>query len=244
MTKKTELKIHGFNACMAVFKQRPKGIVRLYLTQPRLKVLGDLVKMCVQERKAYHVVTNEELAEVSGATHHEGVCLVIKLPDLPGPRELQALAKTPGQWIAMEDVGNPHNLGAIQRSAAHFGVRGVFLVAPKVSWETGAFYRVSEGGAEAVPVIPVESMSELLELASELGLKVFATSGHKGSDLFKTKLPAQALFLLGSEGPGLSPDAMKNAAGLIRIPGTGQVESLNVSAAASVLMGEWYRQHN
>ena len=140
-------------------------------------------------------------------------------------------------------MGNPHNLGAIQRSAAPLGVRGIFLINPKASWETGAFYRVAEGGAEAVPVIPIESVEELVELSKELGLKVYATSGHQGSDLYKTKLPNKAVFLIGSEGPGLSQVAMRNAGGLLRIPGTGLVESLNVSTAASVLMGEWFRQH-
>lgn len=228
---------------MAVFKNRPEAIVRMYLAESRLKTLGEIVKYCVKNRKAYHVQTTEELADVSGAQHHEGVCLVIKLPQLPDARELQAMARKPGQWLALEEVGNPHNLGAIQRSAAHFGARGVFLINPKSSWETGAFYRVAEGGAEAVPVIPVESVEELLELAQELGLKVLATSGHQGSDLYKTKLPAHAVFLLGAEGPGLSKAALKHAPTLVRIPGTGSVESLNVSTAAAVLMGEYYRQH-
>jgi len=243
VTKKTELKIHGLNACLAVFKHRPDAIVRLYLTQPRLKTLADVVKLCVQKRRAYHVMTNEELADVAGATHHEGVCLVIKLPELLTPQELNQRAKLPGVWLALEEVSNPHNLGAIQRSAAHFGAQGVFLIAPKASWETGAFYRTAEGGAEAVPMIPVESVEELLELTKELGLPVYATAGGRGEDLYATKLPARAVFLMGSEGPGLSPHALRSAPKTLRIPGTGQVESLNVSTATALLLGEWYRQH-
>lgn len=243
MTKKTELKIHGFNACMAVFKSRPDAIVRLYLTQARMKTFGDVVKMCVQKRKAYHVVSNEELGDMSGATHHEGVCFVIKLPDLIDANELSALASRPGVWLALEDVGNPHNLGAIQRSAAHFGAAGVFLIDPKTSWETGAFYRTAEGGAECVPVIPVESLQELLGLAQELKLTPYATSGHKGKDLYKTKLSEHSLILLGSEGPGLSPFALKSIPNHLLIPGTGNVESLNVSTASTLFLAEWYRQH-
>lgn len=243
MAKKIELKIHGLNACLAVFKHRPDGIVRVYVTQTRLKTLADVIKLCVQQRRAYHVVTPEELAEVAGATHHEGVCMVIKLPELLSPYELQGLAKKPGQWLALEEVGNPHNLGAIQRSAAHFGVRGIFLINPKASWETGAFYRVAEGGAEAVPVIPVESLEELLAIARELSLKIYATSGARGSDLYKTKLASHSLFLLGSEGPGLSQEALRSAPATLKIPGTGDVESLNVGAASALLMGEYFRQH-
>lgn len=240
---KTELKIHGFNACIAVFKRRPEGIVRVYLTQARMKVLSDLVKYCVDKRKAYHVCSPEELAKVADASHHEGVCLVIKLPALPDAQALTQLTSKPGCWLALEDVGNPHNLGAIFRSAAHFGVTGVFLVAPKTSWETGAFYRTAEGGAEAVPVVPVESLDELKALTQELGLELYATSGHKGSDLYQTKLPPKTVFLLGAEGPGLTNEAMLGSKKIVRIPGTGAVESLNVAQAGTVLAAEWFRQH-
>ena len=243
MTKKTELKIHGLNACMAVFKHRPDGIIRLYLTETRMKILADVVKLCVQKRRAYHVVSSDELAEVSGASHHEGVCLVIKLPELLSPKERSQKAAKAGSWLALEEVGNPHNLGAIQRSAAHFGAQGVFLIGPKASWETGAFYRTAEGGAEAVPLIPVETIQELLTLAQELGLTVYATSSHQGPDLYTAKLSPKAVFLLGSEARGLREEALKATPKALRIPGTGLVESLNVSAAASLLMGEWYRQH-
>lgn len=243
MVKKAELKIHGFNACMSVFKHRPEAVIRAYLLQSRLKTFGDLVKMCVRERKAYHVMSAEELADVSGATHHEGICLVIRLPHPLTASELQARAKKAGQWLALEDVGNPHNLGAIMRSAAHFGVQGVFLINPKAAWETGAFYRTAEGGAEAVPLIPVESVDELLALAHELGLSVHATTGHQGIDLYQTTLPKKVIFLMGAEGPGLSLEALKKVSSHVRIPGTGAVESLNVAAASTAVMGEWFRQN-
>lgn len=243
MTKKSELKIHGFNACMAVFKRRPDAIVRLYLTQARMKVLGDIVRFCVENRRAYHVSSLEELDDVSGATHHEGVCMVIKLPPFPTAQDLAKWSAKPGCWLALEDIGNPHNLGAIMRSAAHFGAKGVFLVAPKASWETGAFYRTAEGGAEAVPMIPVESLEELVDLTRELGLELYGTSGHKGSDLYKTKLSTKAVFFMGSEGPGLSEAALRQSAKLLKIPGTGAVESLNVSTATALFMGEWFRQN-
>lgn len=243
MAKKTELKIHGMNACLAVFRARPEAVVRLYLTESRLRALSELVRHCVQQRRAYHVVSGEELSEVSGAAHHEGVCLVIKLPELLSPKELNQRARKKGVWLALEDVSNPHNLGAIQRSAAHFGAQGVFLINPKASWETGAFYRTAEGGAEAVPVVPVESVQELLGLAKELGLTVYATTGHQGPSLYQTKLAPKSVFLMGAEGPGLSPQSLKATSSQLRIPGTGWVESLNVSTATGLLLGEWYRQH-
>lgn len=243
MSKKAELKIHGFNACLAVFKRRPEGLVRVYLTEARMKTLSDVVRFCVKNRLAYHVSGPAELEKVSGAVHHEGVCFVIKLPAFLDAKDLTRLASAPGQWLALEDVGNPHNLGAIMRTAAHFGAKGVFLVAPQGSWETGAFYRTAEGGAEVVPVIPVENLSELVALTGELGLTLYATSGNQGASLYQGKLTEKAVFFMGAEGPGLSTEALRSASKTLRVPGTELVESLNVSSATALFMGEWYRQH-
>lgn len=237
-----EMKIHGLNAALALFKGRPSAVIRLYLTEKRLKVLSDLVRHCVERKLAYHVVSEEELNEVSGATHHEGVCLVIRRRKSASESELKALAQGPGAWLALEEVENPHNLGAIVRTAAHFGVKAIMLVGKKSAWQNGAFYRTAEGGAEAVLIYPVENWVHLMELKDKLGLTLMATSSHKGKNLFKQALPEKPLFLMGAEGRGLSPEALKEADVLVQIPGTGNVESLNVSTATAIFMGEWFRQ--
>ncbi|MFP5492607.1 MAG: TrmH family RNA methyltransferase [Bacteriovoracia bacterium] len=239
-----EMKIHGLNACLALYKGRPSAIIRLYLSEKRLKVLSDVVRHCVEKKLAYHVVSEEELNEVSGATHHEGVCMVIRRKKNASESELKVLAQSAGAWLALEEVENPHNLGAIVRTAAHFGVKAIFLMGKKSSWQNGAFYRTAEGGAEAVLIYPVDNWAHLLELKTKLGLTLMATSSHKGKNLFKLELPKKALFMMGAEGRGLSPDALKAAEVLLQIPGTNSVESLNVSTATAVFMGEWFRPNS
>ncbi len=238
-----EMKIHGFNACMGLFKSRPSALIRLYLTEKRLKTLSPVMKYCAEKKLAYHVVTEEELAKVSESSHHEGLCMVIRRKKRISETEMKELAQTSGQWLALENVENPHNLGAIVRSAAHFGVKGVFLIGKKDQWQNGAFYRTAEGGAEAVAMITLESITELFQLTKKLGLTVLATTGHKGNDLYGADLPEKAVFLMGAEGMGLSSEALKLSPYLIKIPGSGMVESLNVSAATAVILGEWFRQH-
>ena len=239
-----EMKIHGFNACLALFQGRPSSIVRLYLTEKRLKPLAELVRHCVEKKLAYHVVSEDELNKISEATHHEGVCLVIRRRKRASESDLKALAQGPGAWLALEEVENPHNLGAIVRSAAHFGVKAVFLIGKETGWQNGAFYRTAEGGAEAVVIYPLEGLGQLHELAKKLNLTLMATTGHQGDSLYGAALPERSLFLLGTEGRGLSSEALKKAPYLLRIPGTDAVESLNVSTATAVILGEWYRQHS
>lgn len=239
-----EMKIHGLNACMALFKGRPSALVRLYLAEKRLKLLTDVVKHCVERKLAYHVVSDEELEKVSEASHHEGVCMVIRRKKRVSETELKELAKGPGQWLALEEVENPHNLGAIVRSAAHFGVKGIMLLGKKQNWQNGAFYRTAEGGAESVAIVAVENWVEFKELTTKLNLTVMATSSHDGDKLYESILPERSLFMIGAEGRGLSTEAFKKAEVLLQIPGTGEVESLNVSTATALLIGEWYRQHH
>jgi RNA methyltransferase, TrmH family len=240
---KLEMKIYGLNACLALFKGRPSAVIRLYLTEKRLKTLSDLVRHCVEKKLAYHVVSEEELTKVSEATHHEGVCLVIRRLKRVSLTDLSDLAATNGSWLALENIDNPHNLGAIVRTAAHFGVKGIFILGQKSSWQNGAFYRTAEGGAEALAMVEVKSLDELKAMSEKLGLTIMATTGHKGKSLYELKLPKKTIFMMGAENSGLTDKAMNMAHQLVKIPGSGVVESLNVSVATSVCLSEWFRQN-
>jgi TrmH RNA methyltransferase len=237
-----EMKIHGFNACMNVFQSRPQGIIRVYLTEKRLQAASELVRHCVEKKLAYHVSTLEEMDKVAESTHHEGLCMVIRKLKRPGLTDLRVLAEGRGAWLALENVTNPHNLGAIARSAAHFGVKGIFILGERVHFHNGAFYRTAEGGAEACALVAVKNILELKSLCEGLGLTMYSTSSHEADSLYQTKLTEKACFLMGAEGSGLSKEALALNSIKVSIPGTGLVESLNVSVAAALCVGEWSRQ--
>jgi TrmH RNA methyltransferase len=238
----TEMKIHGFNACMSLFKSRPQAVIRVYITEKRLHAASELIRHCVEKKLAYHVSTVEELDKVTEGTHHEGICMVIRKLKRPGLTDLRLLAEDKGVWLALENVTNPHNLGAIARSAAHFGVKGIFVLGEKAHFQNGAFYRTAEGGAEACAMVAVKNLVELKSLCEGLGLEIFATSSHEAKSLYTTKLTSKCVFLIGAEGVGLSKEALSLSKKKIAIPGTGAVESLNVSVATSVCISEWSRQ--
>ena len=107
---------------------------------------------------------------------------------------------------------------------------------------TASAFRTSEGGAETVPAIHLQNWNDVLDLAKTNGYKSFATSSHEGESLFKVEFPEKSLLFLGAEREGLSDKLLKKMNQLISIPGTGEVESLNVSNAATAILTEWYRQ--
>lgn len=237
-----EMKIYGLNACEALFKSRPSAIIRVYLLEQKLNRLKDLIRHCVEQKLAYHVCTLEEIEKVSGATHHEGVCMVIRKLKRPSLTDLRTLAEGKGVWLALENVSNPHNLGAIVRSAAHFGVKGIFVLGDRSQFQNGAFYRTAEGGAEACAMVAASNLLEFKSLCEGLGLAILGTSSHEAQDLYQTELPQKCVFLLGAEGVGLSPEAQALCNKHIVIRGTGVVESLNVSVASALCVGEWVRK--
>jgi TrmH RNA methyltransferase len=239
--KNQETKVYGRHACMAVFNNRPADIIRAYITQEGVFEFRSLIKYCAQHKLAYHVVEKEEIDAVTKATHHENIALIVKARKLPSPKEL--LSQKGRQLIlALEEVENPHNLGAIMRTAAHFGVTGILYQAKVPVAATGAAQRTAEGGAESVPALHLEDWGEVFNLAKTLGFRVLGTSGAAGESLFHTQFPEKSLVFLGAEGKGLSDKMLKKMQGLITIPGTGAVESLNVSNATCAVLTEWFRQ--
>lgn len=239
--KNQEMKVYGRHAALKLAEKRPEDIIRAYTTRDGVFEFKNIIRHCVDNKLAYHVVEKEELDAVSRATHHEGIVLVVKTKKIP---TLKEMLSSPGRSliIALEEVENPHNLGAIMRSCAHFGVTGILYEAKVPVALTASAFRTSEGGAESVPAIHLTNWNEVFEVAKPMGHKCFATSSHEGESLFKTTFPEKTILFLGAEGEGLSDKLIKKMNGLIQIPGTGDVESLNVSNAATAVLTEWYRQ--
>jgi TrmH RNA methyltransferase len=138
-------------------------------------------------------------------------------------------------------VQNPHNLGAVLRSAAYFGARGLIVSADKKL--TAAARRVAEGGAEHVPVVSVPSLPVALKAFADHELAIIGADTRAPVQLHTLKWPKRAVLVLGHERDGLSKPVRTACNTLVRIAGTGAVESLNVSVAAGVFLASYARQH-
>lgn len=241
LIKNQEMKVYGRHACLKVFEKRPQDIIRAYVTRDGVFEYKSLMKYLADQKLAYHVVEKEEIDNVTRATHHENICLVVKTKRVP---EVKEVLSTKGRSLilCLEEVENPHNLGAIMRSAAHFGISAILYEAKVPVALTASAFRTAEGGAETVPAVHLQNWNDVLELAKKNGYKTFATSSHEGESLFKIDFPEKTLLFLGAEREGLSDKLLKKMNQLISIPGTGEVESLNVSNAATAVLTEWYRQ--
>lgn len=243
--REAEVRLHGLNVCLSLFARRPQDLRKLWLAESRIGALKPVLAWCVKHRIGYRVVSDEDLARLAGSSHHEGVVFDARRRPEPALGEwLRALPATgPALALWLDGVGNPHNLGAILRSAAHFGVAGVLLPPGGGLALSGAAARVAEGGAEAVPLVRLPPVREALAQLADAGFALAATVVRDGRPLYAAELPARLVLVMGAEGEGVDPALAAACAQRLGIPGTGAVESLNVAAATAVFLGEWWRRH-
>lgn len=237
-----ELRLYGWNAVQALFEHRPQALRKLYLTESLIPRMQPVLKWCVANRVGYRVVEEGDLNKLAATTHHEGlVADVLRAPMLELEEWLATLpADKPVLALWLDGVGNPHNFGAILRSAAHFGVAGLLLPPGSTLALSGAAARVAEGGAESVPLVRLPELPEAMGQLRAAGLSLAATLVDGGEDLFASALPSRLVYVMGAEGEGMDRELAQDCDHQVSIPGTGAVESLNVASATAVLLAQWF----
>jgi TrmH RNA methyltransferase len=242
MSKKdnVEMRIYGENACAAVFKKRPEDIIQLFLTKEQLNKHSNITKFCAQHKKAYHLVLRDELDKMTKATHHEDICMLVKKKPARTLAQFLNTKKNSSILLALENIGNPHNIGAIIRSAAHFGVDGIILT-EGTSSDTPSAIRTSEGGAEYVEVFEEKNFHKTLALLSKNKFQIVTTSSHAKTSLYDVKWEKNIVIVFGEEAHGITKE-IQGLGTVIKIPGTDFVESLNVSVATAVILSDYYQK--
>ena len=230
-------RIAGTTAVAALFARRPDAVLRLFYVAARRREAGPLCKIMATARRPYREVPSDELARIAGTAHHGGIVAVAATRDVPElnapfPAELLAARVLP----VLDAVGNPHNLGAIARSAAFFGCAGMLLSADtRQAALSDAAYRTAEGGLEHLALFRAPNLAVALRAMAPrfTTLAAVARGGSPPEALPRGKPFA---LVLGNEETGPTPAAIAACAHRVTLPGSGRVESLNVSVAAAVLI--------
>lgn len=234
--------IYGRKACLAFFEQHPRALKRIFFNQATSDLFKSVSRFCAKEKKPYRIVSDDELIKLSKSQHHEGVCMVVRL--WPIDQYEDYLKKTQpirACILALEGIENPHNLGAILRSAAHFGVDAVLMKDAHLL-QSGAALRTAEGGGSKVLPLNCKHLPTALgDFKAKFDYKIVTTSSHGGKNLYKHRLPERCIFVLGNEAKGLSKAAIEAGDTQIAIPGTGAVESLNVATATALVLAEYWK---
>ncbi len=230
-------RICGHAAIAAVFARRPDDVLRFFHTQERRGVAGKYCAIMARLRRPYRELPPEEMARAAGTLHHGGLVAITR-PRVVPVLDLTAL---PDVLFAapvlpvLAGIGNPHNLGAIARSAAFFGCRAMVLAGdPRQAGLSDAAARIAEGGLEYLEIFAAPDAPGFLRALAPRALTLAAMPG--GGVAPKEVPRGRTLALvLGNEETGLPPGLAAACALRVTLPGGGAVESLNVSAAAAVL---------
>jgi len=180
------------------------------------------------------------LTALAGTSDHQGVVARVE----PYPyADARALARAPQPLlVCLDQVTDPHNLGAVCRSAEGAGATGIILPAQHSARVTPAVCRASAGAVEHLPVAVVPNLARFLGEVKGPDLWVYAADSTAAVPMWEADLTGGVALVFGAEGKGLRPLVRRTCDAAISIPLAGKVESLNVSVAAAVLLYEARRQ--
>jgi 23S rRNA (guanosine2251-2'-O)-methyltransferase len=182
-------------------------------------------------------VSRGALDGLTGTTMHQGIALVIKPFNYKSFDAMIAEAKSPGLLIGLDGVTDPHNLGAIVRSAAAFGADGVVIPERRNASMTGSAWKSSAGAAARLPISQVTNLVRSIEDAKKAGYFVVGLDAEGDQSLPGFTLTKESIYIIvGSEGKGLSRLAREKCDVILSIPMQTEVESLNASVATAVVL--------
>ncbi len=207
--------------------------------------LQDLLALARRRGVKVSYRTRDQLTAIAGSPHHQGVVARVAAASYVSLEELLQVVtdrREPAFLLALDQIQDPRNLGAILRSAEATGVHGVLVPKHHSVGLTSAAARSAMGAAELVPVARETNLVQALELIKKEGVWVMGAAPLGGTAAWAIDLTGPLCLVLGGEGEGLRPLVARACDLLISLPMKGRIGSLNVSAAAAVLCYEVLRQ--
>jgi 23S rRNA (guanosine2251-2'-O)-methyltransferase len=189
--------------------------------------------------------TREQLTAMAGSPQHQGVVARVasaEYADLGALLEVPRERGEPAFFLALDQIQDPRNLGALLRTAEALGVHGVMVPKHHAVGLTGAVARTAVGAIEHLPVARVTNLVATLETLKKSGIWVYAGTAQGGSVPASVDLVGPVCIVLGAEGEGLRPLVARTCDGVVTVPMAGRVGSLNVAAAGAILCYEVCRQ--
>jgi 23S rRNA (guanosine2251-2'-O)-methyltransferase len=188
-----------------------------------------------------------DLSRLCGTDHHQGVALRVEAFAYAGIEDILEKWRGSGESgliVVLDGVQDPHNLGAIIRSAACAGAHGVIIPRDRAVGVTAVVEKTSAGAVETVPVAQVANIAHTLEELKREGFWIYGAVGGAASSLYDQDFRGNVVVVIGGEGEGIRPLVRKRCDHLIAIPIRGGVNSLNASVAGGVILFEMLRQRS
>jgi len=229
--------LFGRNSVEAALKNSDRKCVRLIGTE---KALSDKSIINIRPNLRTEVAPDADIiaSAVPEGSPHQGLLLEVR--NLPGMHieDLKPIDGQPNIILMLDQVTDPHNVGACMRSAAAFGAKALITQDRNSPSESGVLARAAAGGLEQLPWLQVPNLSHSLEKLRAMGYWNVGLDGNTKMSIRDVSLGENIVIVMGSEGSGLRPLVKRNCDVIAKIPMAGAIESLNVSNAAAIALYE------
>ena len=244
MTAEADGVIEGRNAVIEALRAG-ENIDKIYILKGETdKTLGHIAS---KARAAGIVVVEADRRKLDGMSTtqaHQGVVALAAVREYVSIADILAIAEDRGEApfvIACDEISDPHNLGAILRTAECVGAHGVLIPKRRSAGLTATVGKASAGAAEHMAVARVANMASALRELKDAGLWIYGTAANGTSGLWNTDFSGPVCLVIGSEGEGMSRIVAEQCDFLVSIPMKGRLNSLNASASAAIVMYEILR---
>ncbi len=239
-------KLFGLHSVQAALDYSPQKISKAWIDvqrqDQRLKqIIEALLALGIEPEK----VDRKKLDRFAEGNNHQGIVIEIEMPGELSESELKTAVENLSDmalFLVLDNVQDPHNLGACLRTADAVGAHGVIITKDNATGITPTVCKVASGAAETVPVYQVTNLARTLRWLKEQGIWVIGAAGETTQTAYQTDFTIPLALVVGAEGKGLRRLTKEQCDMLIKLPMVGQVESLNLSVATGVLLYEIVRQ--
>ena len=239
--------IYGKHALREALENAPHAVRKVFLASTiDDRAMHDLIE---KHRVPLEIMKNREAARMVGDdTSHQGViaiidpeALVVDFKDFFAGIKKNISERT--SLVLLDELTDPHNVGAIIRSAAAFGASGVLMPSHNQAPITGSVVKASAGMAFRVPLVSIGNVNYTVDLLQEEGFRTYALVMDGNTNLAEEPFNAPALIIVGNEGAGIRQKTFERCDVRLRIPMHQRAESLNASVSAAVVLYAWSNKH-
>ncbi|MFQ5802322.1 MAG: 23S rRNA (guanosine(2251)-2'-O)-methyltransferase RlmB [Candidatus Methylomirabilales bacterium] len=236
--------IYGLHAVREALRAGTRSLLRISVLRED-RQFAEVVRLARAARVPVYTEPKQALDRLVTGGKHQGVIGLVATKRYAEPEEMLAIARARGEppfVVILDGVEDPHNLGAVIRTAEAAGVHGVILPDRRAIGLTGTVAKASAGALEHVHVARAPNLSRVIENLQSEGLWVYAVDPRASKPYTALDLAGPVAVVLGGEGRGIRPGVLDKCDDSASIPMQGRVESLNVSVAGAILMYEVLRQ--
>jgi 23S rRNA (guanosine2251-2'-O)-methyltransferase len=238
--------LYGLHAVREALKAGTRPLQRLLVVRTD-KQFSELVHLARSCHVPVHVQPVTSLDRLVSGGKHQGIVAVAAAKAYQSEEAILARAATrnePPLLVILDGVEDPHNLGAVLRTAEGAGAHGVFIPERRAAGLTSVVAKASAGAIDHIPVARVTNVGRLLESLKAAGLWIYGVEPSAGKLFTDVDLRGPVGLVFGGEGMGIRSGVVQHCDDRIRIPMKGRVQSLNVSASAAVILFEVVRQRS